>query len=61
VRRKVGGNKTPCFNEIRRVSSGFFRKLEEDGAHEGKMPDMEKFVEFWGGIWEKEEGTPNMP
>ena len=21
---------------------------------------MEKFVKFWGGIWEKEERTPNM-
>ena len=22
---------------------------------------MKKFVEFWGGIWEKNERTPNMP
>ena len=22
---------------------------------------MEKFVEFWGGIWKREERTPNMP
>ena len=25
------------------------------------MPEMEKFVEFWGGIWEQNEPTPNMP
>ena len=25
------------------------------------MPEIEKFVEFWGGIWEKNERTPNMP
>ena len=25
------------------------------------MPEMEKFVEFWGGIWEQNELTPNMP
>ena len=25
------------------------------------MPDMEKFVEFWGGIWERKERTPNFP
>ena len=25
------------------------------------MPEMEKFVDFWGGIWEREERTPNMP
>ena len=33
---------------------GFFRTLEEEEAHEGEMPEMEKFVEFWGGIWERE-------
>ena len=40
---------------------GFFRTLEEEKAHEGQIPKMEKFVEFWGGIWEREERTPNMP
>ena len=39
----------------------FFRTLEDEQAHEGEMPEMEKFVEFWGGIWEREERTPNMP
>ena len=33
----------------------FFRTLEGEEAHEGKMPGMEKFVEFWGGIWERKE------
>ena len=40
---------------------GFFRKLGDDGAHQGRMPNIETFVEFWGGIWEKRENTPNMP
>ena len=40
---------------------GFFRTLEEEKAHEGQIPKMQKFVEFWGGIWEREERTPNMP
>ena len=48
---------------------GFFRRLESEEAHEGEMPEMEKFVEFWGGIWERErererereERTPYMP
>ena len=40
---------------------GFFRKLGDDGAHEGRMPNIETFVEFWGGIWEKRENTPYMP
>ena len=40
---------------------GFFRTLEADITREGEMPDMDKFVEFWGGIWEQNERTPNMP
>ena len=24
------------------------------------MPDMDKFVEFWGGIWERKDRTPYM-
>ena len=39
----------------------FFRTLEKVEKHEGKMPEMEKFVEFWGGIWEQNEPMPNMP
>ena len=39
----------------------FFRNLENVEKHEGEMPEMEKFVEFWGGIWERNEPTPNMP
>ena len=35
--------------------------LEGNVVHEGEMPEMEKFVEFWGGIWEREEVTPNVP
>ena len=44
-----------------RHQKGFFRTLKEEETHEEKMPEMEKFVEFWGGIWEREERTPNMP
>ena len=39
----------------------FFQMLEKVEKHEGEMPEMEKFVEFWGGIWEQNEPTPNMP
>ena len=34
---------------------GFFWTLEEDGTREGEMPEMDKFVDFWGGIWERKE------
>ena len=43
------------------TQKGFFRTLEEEETHEEGMPEMEKFVDFWGGIWEKEERTSNMP
>ena len=33
---------------------GFFRMLEGEEAHKGEMPEMEKFVKFWEGIWERE-------
>ena len=38
----------------------FFRTLEKIEKHEGEMPKMEKIVQFWGGIWEQNEPTPNM-
>ena len=40
---------------------GFFRMLEGEEAHKREMGRMEKFVEFLGGIWEREDRTPNMP
>ena len=39
----------------------FFRTMEKVEKHIGEMSEMEKFVEFWGGIWEQNELTPNMP
>ena len=48
-----------------RDQKGFFRMLEGEEAHKGEMPEMEKFVKFWEGIWERErereERTPYMP
>ena len=40
---------------------GFFRTLEAVENGKGGMPEMQIFVEFWGGIWEQNEPTPNMP
>ena len=44
-----------------RDQKSFFRKIESSTSHEGQIPNIEKFVELWGGIWEKEERTPEMP
>ena len=27
---------------------------------EGEMPKMQRFVDFWGGIWEQNKPTPTM-
>ena len=39
---------------------GLFRTVEREEAHEGEIQEIEKFVEFWGGILEREERTANM-
>ena len=36
--------------KFQRDQKGFFRTLEEDLTREGEMPEMDKFVDFWGGI-----------
>ena len=46
---------------FQRDQKGFFRTLEEEEGHEGKVPEMKKFVEFWRSIWEREERTSNIP
>ena len=40
---------------------GFFKSLEGNTVQEGAMPDMERFINFWGGIWEKQIMMPDMP
>ena len=46
---------------FRRDQKTFFRKLEAEEAHEGKIPEMRKFVKFCGGIWKKEVRGPYLP
>ena len=36
----------------------FYKKTEGSKQLEGKVPAMEKFEEFWGGIWEDNSKTP---
>ena len=37
----------------------FYRQTQGTEQLRGEIPDMEKFEEFWGGIWEDETKTPN--
>ena len=39
----------------------FLKKVEGSTEYQGQIPEMDKFIEFWGSIWEKEESTPEMP
>ena len=47
-------------NMFHRDQKGFFGTLEGEEGHEAEMPEMEKYVDFWEGIWEREERTLNM-
>ena len=40
---------------------GFFRRLKEEEADEGEIPEMEKFVTFGEVLGKEKERTPNMP
>ena len=37
----------------------FYRKANREKERKGKVPEMNKFVQFWAGIWEDETSTPH--
>ena len=45
---------------LQRDQKYFFRTPEAVEKREGEMPKMQRFVEFWGGIWEQNEPMPNV-
>ena len=50
--RKVHNNA-----RFREDEGRFYRKINQTKNFTGTIPEIEKFVEFWGGIWEQER-TP---
>ena len=44
-----------------RDKKNFFKKIEGGAKHVGQIPEMAKFVKFWGDIWGKDDRTPEMP
>ena len=44
-----------------RKEGKFYQALGGDTEHTGQVPPMERFTEFWGGIWEDEEKTEYQP
>ena len=55
------GNRIKNNANFEKDQKAFFKTLEAKTVYEGEPPRMEKFVEFWAGIWEKDEKTPEMP
>ena len=45
-------------NMFRGNQSQFYRSIEDKQENKGKVPDIEKFVKFWAGIWDDESVTP---
>ena len=46
-------------NRMFREDEGmFYRKINYTKERYGAVPDIEKFVYFWAGIWEDEISTP---
>ena len=43
-----------------KIQDNIMYQRDQRSFREGSMPGMEKFVEFWGGIWERRERMPNM-
>ena len=47
-------------NKMFREDEGrFYRKINNAKGRRGTVPDIDKFVEFWAGIWEDETSTPH--
>ena len=44
------GNRKKDNIMFQKDQKSFSRTLEKVEKHEGEVPEMEKFVEFWGGI-----------
>ncbi len=54
--QKIGNNARFVEDE-----KGLYQKSNQKITFTGTVPDIEKFVQSWGGIWEKEETTPEQP
>ena len=46
------------FSESNRKN--LFKRIEDSTEYEGAIPEMDKYVKLWGGIWERDEHKPNL-
>ena len=61
IEKMIKRSKRVKDNGVFKRDQNFFKKiLEKVNDHRGNSPQMERFLEFFGGIWEKvqEHGTP---
>ena len=55
------GNRIKDNANFEKDQKAFFKTLEAKTVYEREPSRMEKLVEFWAGIWEKDEETPETP
>ena len=55
------GRKVENNARFREDERRFYPKMNQEKNFTGTVPEIEKFVEFWGGIWEKERTTKEQP
>ena len=46
---------------LEKMKDDFIERLTRQRTFFGNVPEVEKFVEFWGGIWEQERTTKEQP
>ena len=57
--KMIGRGRRIMNNDIfEKDQRNFYRRIENSTKYEGKTPEVDKFVNFWGGIWEKDEKVP---
>ena len=39
----------------------FYRNVNRSESRAGKIPNIDQFVAFWGGLWETDKVTPSLP
>ena len=55
------GRRTMDDDIFEKHQRNFYRRIENNTKYEGKTPEVDKFVNVWGGIWEKDKKTPVIP
>ena len=53
------GNRIKDNDNFEIDQKAFFKTLEAKIVNDRELPRVEKFPEFWAGLWEKEENTRN--